>query len=123
MPRLVAGRMLEAMNSVKLTQTKCTRRYRAWVLAACAGVAAVMFDVQAQPKAAKTVTEAEVISVSPRRSPGRGVSWRGRVMVRLDSGSEHRLTLRRPLPQVGDRLPVVVIADNDDGGLSVRPVR
>lgn len=115
--------MLEAMNSVKLTQTKRRRRYRAWVLAACAGVATVMFDVQAQPEAATTVTEAEVVSVSPRRSPGRGVSWRGRVMVRLESGSEHRLTLRRPLPQVGDRLPVVVIADNGDDGFSVRPVR
>lgn len=115
--------MLDAMNSMKYTTRNRTRHARAWILAACAGVAVVVLDVQAQPKAAKTVTEAEVISVSPRRSPGRGVSWRGRVMVRLESGSEHRLTLRRPLPQVGDRLPVVVIADNDDGGLSVRPVR
>lgn len=82
-----------------------------------------MRELPARPSESAEITQAEVVAVTPRRSPGRGVTWRGRVMVKLEEGSRHRLTLRRPLPRVGDTLPVVVIADGNDGELTVQPVR
>lgn len=82
-----------------------------------------MQELLASPAQAPEIAQAEVIAVTPRRSPGRGVSWRGRVLVKLEEGSRHRLTLRRPLPRVGDSLPVVVIADGQDGEPTVRPLR
>lgn len=77
----------------------------------------------AAPPAAGSVLYAEVIAVSPRLLHGMGAGARGRVMVRLDTGTRHRLIMRRPLPRVGDWMPVEVVDVSASGALTLRPHR
>jgi len=91
-----------------------------WILGGLFNVSAAPPPV---PPAAGSVLYAEVIAVSPRVLNGMGAGARGRVMVRLDTGSRHRLIMRRPLPRVGDWLPVEVVAVSANGALTLRPQR
>jgi hypothetical protein len=77
----------------------------------------------AAPPVAGSVLYAEVIAVSPRQLHGMGAGARGRVMVRLDTGTRHRLIMRRPLPRVGDWMPVEVVDVSASGALTLRPHR
>lgn len=83
----------------------------------------VLATTSAAPPAPGSVLYAEVIAVSPRQLHGMGAGARGRVMVRLDTGSRHRLIMRRPLPRVGDWLPVEVVDVSASGALTLRPHR
>jgi len=64
-----------------------------------------------------SVIDAEVVSVVPIRTPGRGMPGRAHVTVQLDEGTQHRVTYNRPLPKVGERVRLQMACDE------LRPVR
>lgn len=77
---------------------------RALLVAIAVLGAAVAAPTAALERAPVRVVDAEVVSVIPIRTPGRGLPWRARVTVQLDVGTQHRLTYARPHPRVGERV-------------------
>lgn len=90
---------------------------RTCTLAVATFAAALALPAGALEATPAKVIDAEVVSVVPIRTPGRGLPWRARVTVQLDAGTQHRLTYNRPHPRVGERVQLQ-LANGE-----LRPVR
>ncbi len=96
-------------------------RFRRTRWGALVGVAALSaplaLPATAMERAPSSLIDAEVVSVVPIRTPGRGMPGRAHVTVQLDEGTQHRVTYNRPLPKVGERVRLQMARDE------LRPVR